>query len=86
MTGQSFTYYWWQATDKWRHAYRGRRDGQEIDRSICGKQVDLTCAPLSEFFPSCMECWRLIKQLRGDSDFPQGWLTSTVTTARQPGA
>lgn len=67
--GGEFRWYWYQATDRKRHAYRGkaRRADATGARSICDQSVEFATAPYSEFYPSCWDCWRLIKELRGDA-------------------
>lgn len=66
--GGEFRWYWYQATDKKRHAYRGKARGVDATgaRSICDKAVEFATEPYSQFYPSCWDCWQLIKELRGD--------------------
>lgn len=63
-----FEWYWYQATDRKRHAYRGkaRSAGATGARSICDREVEFSTAPYAKFYPSCWDCWCLIKELRGD--------------------
>lgn len=74
-----FDYYWYQATDRQRHAYRGKRQPAGPGaRSICDCEVQFSTEPYSQFFPSCVTCWALIKELRGDH-----WAPGILT--RRPG-